>query len=53
MLRSARGEGTSVQVWIPFHPPAPPETDTGAGAGADTQETPQQSTGQPAARQST
>jgi len=22
MLKSAQGEGTSVQVWIPFQPPA-------------------------------
>jgi two-component system OmpR family sensor kinase len=54
MLRSARGEGTSVQVWIPFHPPARPETDTEADAEADTQETPLPSTSQQAtARQST
>jgi signal transduction histidine kinase len=26
MLRSAEGAGTSVQVWIPFHPPAHPGT---------------------------
>ena len=23
MLKSAEGQGTSVQVWIPFQPPAP------------------------------
>jgi two-component system OmpR family sensor kinase len=27
MLRSGPGEGTSVQVWIPFHPPAQPDQD--------------------------
>ena len=27
MLRSAPGAGTSVQVWIPFHPPAQPDQD--------------------------
>jgi two-component system, OmpR family, sensor kinase len=27
MLRSGPGEGTSVQVWIPFHPPAQPDRD--------------------------
>jgi len=26
MLKSAEGAGTSVQVWIPFHPPAQPGT---------------------------
>ncbi len=26
MLKSAEGSGTSVQVWIPFHPPAHPGT---------------------------
>jgi signal transduction histidine kinase len=26
MLKSAEGVGTSVQVWIPFHPPAQPGT---------------------------
>jgi hypothetical protein len=25
MLKSAAGVGTSVQVWIPFQPPAPPQ----------------------------
>ena len=27
MLRSAAGAGTSVQVWIPFHPPGQPDAD--------------------------
>jgi signal transduction histidine kinase len=37
MLRSAPGEGTSVQVWIPFHPPAQPDADAGTpAAGAQT-----------------
>jgi signal transduction histidine kinase len=27
MLRSAAGEGTSVQVWIPFRPPVQPDSD--------------------------
>jgi signal transduction histidine kinase len=32
MLKSAQGAGTSVQVWIPFHPPAQPGTlRTGPG----------------------
>jgi two-component system OmpR family sensor kinase len=31
MLRSAPGRGTSVQVWIPFHPPAQPSHDGEAG----------------------
>ncbi len=29
MLKSVAGSGTSVQVWIPFRPPAPLEPDTG------------------------
>jgi signal transduction histidine kinase len=29
MLRSALGEGTSVQVWIPFHPPVQPDPEAG------------------------
>jgi two-component system, OmpR family, sensor kinase len=28
MLKSAAGAGTSVQVWIPFQPPAPPSAYT-------------------------
>jgi len=27
MLKSAAGAGTSVQIWIPFRPPAPPDPD--------------------------
>ncbi len=36
MLKSAEGAGTSVQVWIPFHPPAHPgtlHTEPGAADG--------------------
>jgi two-component system, OmpR family, sensor kinase len=35
MLKSALGTGTSVQVWIPFHPPAPPDTDAQHPPGPD------------------
>jgi signal transduction histidine kinase len=35
MLRSGPGEGTSVQVWIPFRPPGQPDPEADAG----TQET--------------
>jgi two-component system OmpR family sensor kinase len=60
LLRSAPGEGTSVQVWIPFHPPARPETDgeaksgagVGAGAHVEAKGTPEQVT-EPTMRQST
>jgi two-component system OmpR family sensor kinase len=37
MLRSVRGQGTSVQVWIPFHPPGQPvrdADDAGRDAGS-------------------
>ena len=30
MLRSVAGQGTSVQFWIPFHPPAQPDRDAEA-----------------------
>jgi two-component system, OmpR family, sensor kinase len=34
MLKSAAGAGTSVQIWIPFRPPAQPDPDTPPGPGA-------------------
>jgi signal transduction histidine kinase len=38
MLRSAVGIGTSVQVWIPFQPPARPDTDRLGPSGTETYE---------------
>jgi two-component system OmpR family sensor kinase len=35
MLKSALGAGTSVQVWIPFHPPAQPDKDAQHPPGPD------------------
>jgi signal transduction histidine kinase len=37
MLRSAVGIGTSIQVWIPFEPPAQPDADRMAPNGAESQ----------------
>jgi len=34
LLKSAAGAGTSVQIWIPFRPPAQPDPDTPPGPGA-------------------
>ena len=38
MLRSAPGQGTSVQIWIPFHPPAQLTHDANANANANAQD---------------
>jgi len=35
MLKSALGAGTSVQVWIPFRPPAQPDKDAQSPPGPD------------------